>query len=145
LAGVFFDHSVSKQLLLKTFLLFERTMDATIAIFLILISVFMAWFPVQLRRNVIVYITGFIIWSLSRSAALHLVIQRSGDTGLSAIVNMIQQVVTVGCLLLWMIGLRKEGEGRTAVVGHLWNRAEAERLSSQLDAINDSLDRMRRR
>jgi hypothetical protein len=105
----------------------------------------MAWFPVQLRRNVIVYITGFIIWSLSRSAALHLVIQRSGDTGLSAIVNMIQQVVTVGCLLLWMIGLRKEGEGRTAVVGHLWNRAEAERLSSQLDAINDSLDRMRRR
>ena len=31
-------------------------MDGTMGIFLILISLFMAWFPVRFRRNVIVYI-----------------------------------------------------------------------------------------
>jgi hypothetical protein len=51
----------------------------------------------------------------------------------------------MGCLLVWLLGLRREGESRTAVVGHLWNRAEADRLTEQLDAINDSLERLRRK
>jgi hypothetical protein len=145
LVVAFADRSPSAHPGFRAYLLFEQTMHATIAIFLILISVFMAWFPLQLRRNVIVYVIGFIVWSLSRSTGLHLVIGRSGNKWVSALVNMILMAVTIACLLFWLIGLRKEGEGRTAVVGHLWNRAEAERLTRQLDAINDSLDRMRRR
>jgi hypothetical protein len=85
------------------------------------------------------------VWALSRSAALHLVRQWSSNAYLAQIVNTIEMWVILGCLLYWLIGLRREGEARTAVVGHLWNRAEAERLSSQLDAINDRLERLRRR
>jgi hypothetical protein len=44
-----------------------------------------------------------------------------------------------------MLGFKREGEARTAVVGHLWNRAEADRLTEQLAAINNSLARMRRK
>jgi hypothetical protein len=47
--GLLVDRSASADRYLKAFLFFEQTMDATTAIFLILISIFLAWFPVQMR------------------------------------------------------------------------------------------------
>lgn len=134
-----------KYPLLRKFYLSEQTVDSTMAIFLILISIFLTWFPVRLRRNVIVYITGFTVWSLTHSAAVHLANQFQSSKSAIAWLNLIQTSLLLGCLLYWLLGFRREGEGRTAVVGHLWNRAEAERLTEQLNAINDSLERMRRR
>ena len=139
------DNSEGVHTFRHTFLLFEQTMDGTMAIFLILISIFMAWFPIQLRRNVIVYIGGFIVWSLSRSAAIHIVNQRIDNQQVRTIGSIAQMCVGLGCLLFWLGSFRREGENQTAVVGHLWNRAEAERLTEQLDAINNSLERLRRR
>jgi hypothetical protein len=130
---------------LRAYLLFEQTMEATIALFLIFISIFMAWFPVRMRRNVVVYIAGFVVWSLTRSVAVHLNKHFLGNFPASNVVNSIHICITVGCLLFWLTGLRRAGEIRTAVVGHLWNRAEGERLTQQLDAINDSLERLRRK
>jgi hypothetical protein len=142
--GLLVDHPAHGQTdrYLHAVFLFEQTMDSTIAIFLIIISVFIAWFPVKLRRNVIIYIGGFIVWSLTRSAEVHLANQFPKN--LRAI-SLVQLCIGLGCLLVWLTGLRHEGETRTAVVGHLWNRAEADRLTQQLDAINDSLARLRRR
>lgn len=144
-AGILMDHAPSPHPYLRRFLLFEQTMDATIAIFLIIISVFIAWFPVRMRRNVILYAGMFIVWFLSRSAGVHVVNQWSGDLTVALVVNFAEMGIIIGCLMVWLIGLQPEGEGRTAVVGHLWNRAEAGRLTEQLDAINDSLERLRRK
>jgi hypothetical protein len=143
--GLFVDHVPSRIPYLHSFFLFERTMDGTMAIFLIIISIFMGWFPVRLRRNVIVYIGGFIVWALSRSALVHIVNQWLGNKQVSMVANSVQMFIEMGCLLLWLLELRREGESRTAVVGHLWNRAEAERLTDQLDAINRSLEHLRRK
>jgi hypothetical protein len=143
--GVITDHAASRHPYLRGFFLFEQTMDGTMAIFLILISIFMGWFPVRLRRNVIVYIGGFIVWALSRSVLVHIINQWLGNKQVSMVANSVQMFIEVGCLLLWLLGLRREGESRTAVVGHLWNRAEAARLTDQLDAINNSLERLRRK
>jgi hypothetical protein len=139
------DNSSSPHSKLQDFLMWEQTISATVAIFLILISMFAAWFPVRLKRNVIVYVGGFVMWSMARATAAHFMNQWSGNTRVGSIVNSVDMCVCIGCLLLWLIGLQPEGESRTAVVGHLWNRAEAERLTEQLDAINDSLERLRRR
>jgi hypothetical protein len=139
------NHSAPAHPYLRAFLLFEQTMDATMALFLVLISIFMAWFPVRMRRNVIVYVGGFIAWSLSRSAAVHVAAQFTGNTPVIRAINTVQMCIALGCLVLWLVGMRKEGEVRTAVVGHLWNRDEADRLTEQLDAINEGLERLRRK
>jgi hypothetical protein len=146
LISVWLDRSVAEGMhpLYRAFSLFERTMNATMAIFLILLSMFMAWFPVRLRRNVIVYIGGFIVWSLSRSAYVQLTSHWLYNKQVKLGLDIVQMLVGVGCLLLWLLTMRREGELQTAVVGHLWNRAEAERLTDQLDAINDGLERLRR-
>lgn len=130
---------------LRAFFLFEQTMDATIAIFLILVTIFLMWFPVRLRRNVIVYISGFIVWSLSRSAYIYVFKQWFRNEQVRQVSNTVQMFVGALCLLFWLIALKREGEAHTAVVGHVWNRAEAERLTEQLDAINGSLERLRRK
>jgi hypothetical protein len=130
-------------LFVRMFFLFEQTTNATMAIFLILLSLFLAWFPVRMRRNVIVYIGGFIAWSLSRSAMLLVINHWFNNRTLTDVSNIVQTCIELGCLTLWALGFQREGETRTAVVGHLWNRAEAERLAEQLDSINDSLARMR--
>lgn len=147
LIALWVNHSASTAAhpYLRTFFLFERTMDGTMGIFLILISIFMAWFPVRLRRNVIVYISGFIVWSLSRSLLAHVVSQWFAHKPVKLAADVAQMAIGVSCLLFWLIGLRREGELRTAVVGHLWNRAEAERLTEQLDAVNAGLARLRRK
>lgn len=141
------DHSAAAKAhpYIRSYFLFEQTMDGTMAIFLILISVFLAWFPLRMRRNVILYISGFIAWSLSRSALLHLINQFFNNKHLTRASTTIQMCVAIGCLAYWLIGFKREGEARTAVVGHLWNRAEADRLTQQLDALNEGLTRLRRK
>jgi hypothetical protein len=129
--------------ILHLYYLFAQTMNGTIAGFLILISLFMAWFPVRLRRNVITYIGGFIVWTLTRSAEAYLANQFPKNLVAIRVISAIDMCIALGCLSFWLLGLRREGEVRTAVVGHLWNRAEAERLTEQLDAINNSLERLR--
>lgn len=147
LIGLWVDPSTAagKYPYLRAFFLFERTMNATMAIFLIFISIFMAWFPVRMRRNVIVYIGGFIVWALSRSAYIDVFSHWLSNKEAMLAADIVQMCIAVACLLFWLVAMRREGEVRTAVVGHLWNRAEAERLTEQLDAINDSLERLRRR
>jgi hypothetical protein len=130
---------------LRLYYLFEQTMNGTISIFLILISLFIGWFPVRLRSNVIVYIGGFIVWTLTRAASVHLATLFPQSVVAIRIISSIHMSVAAGCLLFWLVMFRREGEARTAVVGHLWNREEAERLSRQLDVINDNLTRLRRR
>lgn len=144
--AVFLDNSGSREPYpyLRLFHLFEQTMNGTIAIFLILISFFMTWFPVRLRRNVIAYISGFIVWTLTNSAVAHLFIQFPKNLLAIRTISSIRMCIVAGCLVFWMAVFKREGEARTAVVGHLWNRAEAERLTEQLDAINNGLARLRR-
>ncbi len=137
--------NATKSPILFAYLTFEQTLNATMAIFLILISCFMAWFPVPLRRNVVIYITGYIVWALSRVASNQLVKSALGNASVAAAANLAESLLILGCLLYWLLGLQKEGESRTTIVGHLWNRAEADRLTEQLNAINNSLARMRRR
>src|SRR6266436_2634127 len=71
-SGLVMDYSTTpvRYPILKGFRVFERTMDAWIAIFLLLIACFMVWFPVRMKRNVALYIGGFVAWYLARSSML---------------------------------------------------------------------------
>jgi hypothetical protein len=121
---------------------FERTMDAWLLIFLVLISCFMAWFPVRVKRNGGLYMAGFVIYFLSRFIGLlwsnkvpawrHQI-----DAGMLGI--------GFACLLLWTVALRRQGEEATVVIGHRWDPSAMERLSAQLDAINARLLNVSRR
>jgi hypothetical protein len=142
--GVMLDSTVlpGKSRFMQRFVTAERTMDFTILMFLLFITAFMMWFPVKVRRNIMLYIVGFVVFYLSRTFGL-LMINLLPLASLSA-VNTVFTCFSLCCLIAWLVGLRREGEDTTTIVGHRWNPAAMKRLSGQLDAINAVLVRFGR-
>jgi hypothetical protein len=144
-AGLMLDRYVppGHSLILSRFYSFERTMNAWLLIFLIVISLFMTWFPVRLKRNSVLYIAGFVIYFLSRSAGLLLINLYPPQS--EPLINTVMISIASACLLMWLAGLKAAGEETTTVVGHRWDPTATGRLLGQLDAINARLVRFSRR
>ncbi|HEY7338514.1 MAG TPA: hypothetical protein VH639_26745 [Bryobacteraceae bacterium] len=123
------------------FLGLERSMDLVAFIVLILISGFLLWFPVRARRNVALWLGGFMIYSFSRWTGLLLSALWPWLTHPSSVAML---AISLICTVGWIVLLKKAGEKETVVTGHAWDRAQAERLTVQLDAINSRLVRVAR-
>ena len=139
--GVMLDSTMQpgQYLIIHRFLTLERTLSLMVLVFLLLISAFLLWFPVQVKRNVVVYITGFVLFYFSRSAGLLAanLLPRAAYQPMSVVLLGF----SLGCLLLWSVGLRKEGEDQTTVTGNPGHAPALARLSTQLDEINAALVR----
>ena len=144
-SGLVIDYSAepARYPILKGFRVFERTMDGWMAVFLLLISCFIAGFPVRMKRNVALYIGGFVAWSLAHSSMLLLInLMPPQFLGSFSIAILLVEFV---CLLVWLVGLRPQGEEVTTLTGHRWNPGAMDRLTGQLGSINASLARLGRR
>jgi hypothetical protein len=117
-------------------------MNLWMLLFLIIIVLFMVWFPVRLKRNSALYIGGFGLYFLTRTMAMlfYNFAPRSRDA-----VDHALLAASIGCLLVWLFALTPKGEEITTVVGHRWAPQEADHLIGQLDAINARLVRLSRR
>jgi hypothetical protein len=143
LASIFAGHpqALEWDWAATAFYRFDRTIDSATAIFLLLMSVFLLWYPVKVRRNVATYMTGFILYFFARWAGLLATdVWPQFTRGLSA-ANL---GVAFACMVFFVAMMRREGETEATVTGHRWNLAEAERLTLQLDALNTRLARMMR-
>ena len=142
--GLVLDDSVpaGRSPILHRFNSFERTMDAWMLLFLLMIALFMTWFPVHLTRNGFLYISGFVIYFLVRSLGLLL---SNIAPALVSLMDTFMISIAVLCLLTWTFALRKKGEEITVVTGHRWDPLAMDRLTGQLDAINTRLIRFSRR
>ena len=125
--------------ILHAFLRFERSVDLFTLVVLLVIAGFLLWFPVRTRRNVALCLAGFVFYSLERWTGL-LLINLWPDWVRPISVTMLG--FSFVCLAAGIVFLRRSGETHSTVTGHRWNAAEARRLSVQLDAINDRLDRL---
>ena len=140
LSGLTLDSTIlpGEALSVHRFATFERSMNFVILLFLLLISVLLLWFPIRVRRNIVVYISGFVLFSASRSFGLLLYNLRPQDARL---ISTILLGLTLLCLLIWIIGIRPEGERVAATPGYRRNPETMQRLSHQLDSINAVLTR----
>jgi len=123
--------------------LFDRMVSSTVAFFLVLLTAFLVWFPVPLKRNVVVYSLGYSLYFVSRSLALLLRnVAGPSFVDMSSIINL---SISILCVLAWAFLLRADGEQERVVVGHKWSPGEAERLVEQLNSLNATLLRTARR
>jgi len=141
LPGVTLDSTIlpGQYAAIHRFATFERTMNFVILVFLLLISGLLLWFPIKVRRNIVVYIAGFVLYSASRSAGL--LVSNLLPLAATRQVSTILLALTLFCLLIWIVGIRPEGELVTATPGYRRNPESVLRLSRQLDAINAALAR----
>jgi hypothetical protein len=133
--------TVVRYPLLRYTFIFEGVLDSTQLLFLLLMGAFLAWFPVEIRRNLVVYVSGFLVYFSARWIVLVLILQRSSQREW---LNVGLYVVILACKGFWIAALKKTGEEAKTTTGHRWNPEEMVRLKAQLDEINDSLERLAR-
>lgn len=124
------------------FFLVERSLALSLVLLLFLMSAFLLYYPVPLKRNVVVYSIGYSLYFLTKAAGLF---ARSLEPGWSRTINTIGIAVSTSCLIFWCLALNRHGEVKTVVIGHRWNRDDEEQLLAQLKAINSSLLRTLRK
>jgi hypothetical protein len=128
----------STNYMISGFFLVERAIISSLVIFVLLVSAFLAYYPVPLSRNVIFYSIGYAVYFLAKAAMLF-VYNRIHSVPPALPTLLI--VVSTSCLLFWLIALNRRGEQKSMVVGHRWNPADDYQILSRLQAINDSLIR----
>jgi hypothetical protein len=93
--------------LLVGFLRLERSLDLFAFIVLISIAGFLLWFPVRVRRNVAVWLGGFLLYSFSRWTGL-LLTNRFPQLTHELSVAMLG--ASLACVFGWSLMLTREGE-----------------------------------
>ncbi len=123
----------------STFLVIERGVAFSLVIFILLGSAFLAYYPVSLNRNVVVYSIGYAVYFLSKATALF--IRTLGHYWGQQISTFLLVVYSI-CLLFWAVGLNREGERHKIRIGHKWSPADAERLILKLQEFNKNIVRI---
>jgi hypothetical protein len=130
--------SYTKGHLLQHFYTLERIVYSTLLIYLLVVSVFMAWFPVRIRRTMAIFIGGFVAFFVSQCAVL-LLVNRTNRT--APWLTLVMLTVSLLCAAIWIAAFRLEGQDAIAVTGIRWNPAALVKLTRQLEHINASLKR----
>jgi hypothetical protein len=120
----------------STFLIIERAIVFSLLIFILLVTAFLAYYPIPLNRNVVIYSIGYAVYFLTKATTLFI---RTLGYHVSQQISAVLLALSSACLLFWAITLNRQGEMRTVVVGHKWKREDEALLLSKLKAINANL------
>ena len=114
----------------------ERGVDLSLALFILLMLVFLSLYPVPLTRNVLVHAVVYSIFFLSSTLAMFL--RTIFGLQLQNIVNAFLMAASTACMFAWFLLLSPKGE--KVRVNLPWLPPEQEsRLLTQLDALNATL------
>lgn len=122
------------------FLTCERAIVSSLVIVVLLMMLFLAYYPVPLNRNVITYSIGYAVYFLTKAGAIFL---RNLGPMWQRELSTVLVGISTACLIFWLLTLSRRGEIKTIIAGHHWSSEEEERLLSHLKAINASLGRTR--
>lgn len=131
------SHSAEKYVILRWCSLAERGVDASLVVFLLFITAFLAWFPVPLNRNVVLYSMVYALYFIAGTMA-ELASNLGGLATWNA-VSLAGKGLDLVCLALWVGFLNSAGEAKTVVFRQTWTAQHEELLMGQLAAINASL------
>ena len=137
------SNPAEKYPIVRQCLVIGRGVASSLVIFLLVISCFLAWYPVPLSRNVVVHCIVYAGYFLSTTLAF-LLRNLLGSTVTEA-VSLLLSCVTLVCLLVWICLLNREGESAKMRLRPRWAEDQEEDLVGHLAAINSTLLRAARK
>jgi len=135
-------HVPGRSIYVERFLTFERSINLIVVVLLLLFAVFLAWFPVKLRRNVLIYSMSFLVGHAAR--ALGLAIVNLSPSVALVYISMAMQLILLVCMSCWLIGMRREADDAMTVSGFHASPERVEEVGRALDTINASLSRFQK-
>jgi hypothetical protein len=128
---------------LRLFFAMDRGVASSLVIFLLVISCFLAWYPVPLSRNVVVHCIVYAGYFLSMT--LTLLLRNLVGNSVTAAVSIVVSCVTLVCLVVWIGLLNREGESARVRLRPRLAEGHEEELVGHLAAINSTLLRAARK
>ena len=121
----------------------ERAVNLSLALFILLILLFLSTYPVPLSRNVITHAAVYSIFFLS--STLWVVVRTLFGLRLSDLMNLIVMAISCLCLTAWLILLSPKGEEvRSGSVLH-FSQEHEDRVLQTLDALNATMLKISRK
>jgi len=128
-----------RRWLLYSYLLAERGLVTSLAIFLLLLLVLVTWFPVPLSRNLLTHCCLYSAYCFANNVVLlylHVGVRFASHVSGSAKLS-----ISLICLFCWVFLLSRAGEKRPAVIPLGRNPLEEKRLLDYLESLNATLIR----
>jgi len=120
----------------NAFLIIDRAIVTSLLIFVLFLTAFLVYYPIPINRNLVVYSMGYAVYFLIKASGLLAVnVTYSGHRQFS----MALLIASTASMLFWLVGLSRQGEEKTLVIGHRWNREDQDKVLERLKAINASL------
>jgi len=136
------SHSAEHYTVLRYYFVVSRGLHASLVILLLLITAFLAWFPVPLNRNVVLYSTIYALYFTT--GALAELAFNLGGLAARDVVDLAHDSMELLCIGVWIVFLNRAGEAKTVVVSRAWTPEREALLTGHLAAINASLMRSAR-
>jgi hypothetical protein len=128
--------------LLRKLFYVEIPIISVLVLFIGLIAVFLAYYPVVLHRNALAYATGYIVYFVCKTTLMFLYNLHLGASG--RVFSTILLYVTLGCIVFWAILFNRAGEQSLLSVGSRWSPAERQQqVLRHLRELNDILQQTR--
>lgn len=124
-------------------LIAERGIRTSLALFLLLMVVFIQLYPMPLRRNLVLHSFIFTAFFLSSSVAI--LYRNLGGWMASPLASQINMALGLASQIAWLALLSKQGEAVPATRRLHRDASDEKRLLEQLDAINATLLRAGRK
>jgi hypothetical protein len=128
--------------ILRRLFYFEIPIISSLVLFMLLIAVFLTYYPVPLHRNALVYAIGYVVYFISKTTLLFMINLRL--TASLRAFSTVLLYVGLGCIVFWAVSLSRAGERRMLSVGSRWSPPERQQqVLLRLREMNDSLLRAR--
>jgi len=123
--------------------LLDQVVSASVLTFLCLMVGFLLWFPVPLSFNAARYAFGFTIYFAAKTFALFAI--NMEGVGWAQGASILFLALSSGCMIYWIATLTQVGEDAIVSVVSNGNPERYARLLGQIESINTSLLRSRRK
>jgi hypothetical protein len=132
------DFSHEPYVLLRLVFLLETTVAKMLLVFLLLLVAFLVYYPVPLRRNLLIYTFGFTVALATVSLGILL---RNLDPAKVLMASALRMAAYSVTLLTWLVSFRRSWETEVASSPVPYSEEHGRRLLGQLDAMNSYLER----
>jgi hypothetical protein len=117
----------------------DHVVIVSLIVFVLIITGFLAWFPIRVPRNSVVYSVGYAAYLVPAGAVLFLANSGHRAPRMISTVGMIMSSLS---LFFWAVALNAEGEKATVSPGHVLHPQDEDQLIRKLEAINRTLLRV---
>jgi hypothetical protein len=125
------------------FLIFERALNMSLLVFIGLIAGFLLYYPVPLRRNVIVFTIGYSAFFLCKAAVFFILTTLMAEAW-RPVLNNIPLFVSIGCMAYWVVFLTRAGETEIKTARPQLTPERQRQAMDHVKAINEILLKSRK-